>query len=106
MDRCPLYTVDWDWPTPDGEKEPQPPRVCNEPLHLVWTLDLYLEDMVDEITVAQSGDWANTSCWEVVCEGGHTLARSTEEENAEPFLASRNLIHPCTSDQSAKRASE
>lgn len=106
MDRCPLYVVDWAYNEPGEERLPQSPRPCLEPLHLVWTLDLYLEDMVDEITVKESGDWANTSAWEVVCEGGHTLARSTEEENAEPFLASRNLIHPCTADQSAKRVSD
>jgi hypothetical protein len=85
--KCPLMIVEWGWPENDAyapAQVPFPPRPCDADLHLVWSFDLPLDgdDHVFEDSVA---DHACTDQWEVVCENGHTIARSSGEENAEPF---------------------
>lgn len=89
-ERCPLRHVEYVWEG-DGvtTMETRVPEVsvCGAPLHLVWTFDIPIDaENVAPIPADEASGWACTDGWEVVCENGHTLARSSAEENADPFV--------------------
>ena len=90
INRCPLRHVEYVW-VGDGvaEEERRAPSVsvCDAELHLVWTFDIPIDgENCAPIPSHDVPSWSCTDGWEVVCENGHTLARSSAEENADPFV--------------------
>lgn len=85
---CPLRAVEWHYDEETGNRLENTTVDCGATLHLSWSCDWPVpdDDQGHPFTREEVALNAYTDSWEVVCEEGHTLARSRPaEDSAEPF---------------------